>query len=186
MQTAQCTNQPQACGWPRILMGCVKIQTPQNRFHYLCHPLVGPTCHHVTIVTICPPIMLTSLIAPQNVVALTATLKGGSCSCSCSQGHNDDDQHSNWSPCPCYDINYVDTAEYCDIDHSKDHWDTNPDENPYHPVHFDGRGFRDNPITPTYKVDYESSNKLHISGKPPEDAPCAFDVKNYTKSPEQK
>ncbi len=29
-------------------------------------------------------------------------------------------------------------------------WDTNPDENPFHPVHFDNHGYQEDPITASY------------------------------------
>ncbi len=44
-------------------------------------------------------------------------------------------------------------------------WQTNPDENPYYPAHFDGHGKCEGTITTTYNpsnLDYESSEESYI------------------------
>ncbi len=51
-------------------------------------------------------------------------------------------------------------------------WATNPDENPYHPVHFDSRGNCEDPITATYNATYpnyddnDDDSHLYIGEKP--------------------
>ncbi len=75
-----------------------------------------------------------------------------------------------------------------DADHSA--WDTNPVENPYHPVHFDSCGNCEDPITATYSATYlnyndnDNDTHLYIGEKPskPNNKFCmsTFDVCNYT------
>ncbi len=62
-------------------------------------------------------------------------------------------------------------------------WHTNPSTNPYHPVHFDGHGNSEDPVTATYSAmypDYESDETSYIGGKTAANAPPLFDVCNYT------
>ncbi len=84
---------------------------------------------------------------------------------------------------------YSDTSiPYGDADFSA--WDTNPDENPCHPVHYDGCGNCEDPIITTYNGIYPNYNDndddshLYIGKKPskPDNKFCmgTFNVHNYT------
>ncbi len=63
-----------------------------------------------------------------------------------------------------------------DVDHSA--WNTDPDTNPFHPVHFDGNGNRINPITTTYcEPDFDdddasdTSSNLGADARPSKSVP---------------
>ncbi len=73
-------------------------------------------------------------------------------------------------------------------------WDTNPNNNPYHPVHFNGLDNSDNPHPATYNAtdaDYhdDSNDSKSYCGGPPskscKSSPPAFEVDNFT-DPEMK
>ncbi len=61
---------------------------------------------------------------------------------------------------------------------------TNPDENPYHPNHFDSQGNCKVPKTvvycPTIDADYESDKTSYIGEKPTVDLPQAFNTCKFT------
>ncbi len=61
-------------------------------------------------------------------------------------------------------------------------WCTNPNENPYHPAHFDGNDNGKDPKTASYPLttdaDYEFNKESYIGDTPPADSPVAFEVHN--------
>ncbi len=60
-------------------------------------------------------------------------------------------------------------------------WHTNPDNNPYHPIHFDSNGNHEDHKTKNYKSadpDYHSKKDSYIGQKTPADLPTEFDVCN--------
>ncbi len=89
--------------------------------------------------------------------------------------------HDNSSPLPGAD----------NLDHSA--WHSNPDKNPFHHIHFDGDGSRENPITKTYDTTYadylDDNDEVSCPGAPStlsaKPSLPAFDVCNFT-NPETK
>ncbi len=65
-------------------------------------------------------------------------------------------------------------------------WDTNLNENLYHPVHFDRDGTHENPITATYNatdadnIDNDDDSKSYCGGPPSKSCQPAFDIQDYT------
>ncbi len=131
---AKCTIQPLGLKRPMILMQCAKIHSLQD-----------------IMLIICPPSVVSSYHA-DNPCWSSKCSHLLSCSCSCSQSfdHHDNDRHSYQSSCPCIDNNYIthnnlpSSTSVNSVPHSDSPdnmiWNTNPDTNHYHPVHFDGPG----------------------------------------------
>ncbi len=140
--TAKCTMRPLGLKWPRILTQCANLHNLLSLMQHLLWLLVVLICHHATIVTLTPPIMLMIVTDPQNaanhavvlqvlivmimidvvinplvLVLITITLLTTICQAACL------------------------TALH-----------TYPDTNPNHPFHFDGHGKCENPITTTYCI----------------------------------
>ena len=86
-------------------------------------------------------------------------------------------------------VNYNSPRSDNDVDHSA--WNTDPETNPFHPVHFEGDGTRTNPITATYcEPDYDdddssdTSSNLGADARPSKFVPD-FNPRDFT-DPEAK
>ncbi len=94
------------------------------------------------------------------------------------------------APEPVSSPNHHDNSSPASGDANYSAWDTNQDKNPYHPVHFDGHGNREKPLTATYNVtdadyfDDDDNDSESYCGGPPfkssKSSPPDFDVRDFT------